>query len=123
MGFEVDEEVLESILESVALDEPVIVFEEVPVLVEVIDLADVSERICERVGKNVSLADGVTFTERVDVLEAVDEVLGSISLTSKNLGGGSPTSSLIISRGNDPCANAKHKTNSLSILLYNSIFS
>jgi hypothetical protein len=95
----------------------------VPVLVEVIDFADVSERICERVGKNVSLADGVTFTERVDVLEAVDEVLGSISLTSKNLGGGSPTSSLIISRGKDPCANAKHKTSSLSILLYISIFS
>ena len=123
MGFEVDEGVLESILESVALDEPVIVFEEVHVLVEVMDLADVSERICERVGKNVSLADGVTFTERVEVLEAVDEVLGSASLTSKNLGGGSPTSSLIISRGNDPCTNAKHKTNSLSILLYISIFS
>jgi hypothetical protein len=71
----------------------------------------------------VSLLDGVTFTERVDVFDDVDEVLGSISLTSKNLGGGSPTSSLIMSSWKDPCANAKHKTSSLSILLYISIFS
>lgn len=123
VGFEVDEDVLESIFESVALDEPDMVLEDVPVLVEVIDFRGVLDWICERVDINDSFDDGETFTERVEVLEAVDEVLGSNSLTSKNLGGGSPTSSLVMSSGNKPCANANEKKSSLSILLYISIFS
>ena len=41
VGFEVDEDVLESIFESVALDEPDMVLEDVPVLVEVIDFRGV----------------------------------------------------------------------------------